>query len=758
MVSRKEKIQKLALVLKESDILMEALEEERDESLKNIRFEGEEELLTQYYKKILTSIYRVRNNAASLLLRQNCTCSVSEDNTKLHLNVDGRKCEFSIPTIKNILQGDFDSIFEKNKKDTPDVIQMDNVKLFVPENLIATVEKKEEAKQPEQHSKVTQKEKTPQGVPETKKTDKPFTSKQMDELTIKLNPLEKDIPKVSEHDISLQEKDNRHGMSALSEYLKLSQEAVIIDPKSEFKLPDKQISINSTNRDVEASIKKEIIKPEKNSKDSLDDFLFSQKEDTEDTWELDDDLFSWEEKEDIPASVSLPVKGRNKENNTIIKKDSLLLKNGKGTKETILKQPQKTYENKGFLNDNDEEPSAFIWHDENSEVLSEKKPEIEKEILPDVLLQSIENKEKPKPEVKAANEKIEDKAFPTDKFKLSRLINEPEPVVEEDTGTEPVFSSDMVNLDPEEILKKLQEARNSREQAEIEREILKETTTETSGGIVFDLSTGNTMAGTIDIEKESNKINGVADGVISTSKKDNLADKKMEFNVGKTDNQAAYRIQLDSDYKRDRTSFLYDKCRLKINLYNDQDEFIKTEDAELIIFPLKIPESGNSLVTDICAYLESNGESHIAAVSPGGKTTVAIKSDEYAVFIRGYWENGCFITSVSVVGVGTNVKFEIDKEEVRPASLKNAGIGHNVLYIDHITTIHIIPREPENNLYGGDNVDFIAAVIRDYGIDQDCETIYTDHNVEMTIKGERYKYNLIGKWSDNEFRLKLMTK
>ena len=125
MISKKDKIQKIALTLKESDILMCSMEEERHETLKNIRFDGEEELLAQYYKKNLTSVYRIRNNAAALLLRNNCTCSVSEDNTKLYLHIDDRVCEFSIPTIKNILQGDFDKIFEKNRTENPNVIHLE---------------------------------------------------------------------------------------------------------------------------------------------------------------------------------------------------------------------------------------------------------------------------------------------------------------------------------------------------------------------------------------------------------------------------------------------------------------------------------------------------------------------------------------------------------------------------------------------------------------------------------------------------------
>ena len=59
------RIEKLETIFKYSEILMRELEEERNESLENLRFEGEEEILIQYYKKILMSIYRMRNNAAA---------------------------------------------------------------------------------------------------------------------------------------------------------------------------------------------------------------------------------------------------------------------------------------------------------------------------------------------------------------------------------------------------------------------------------------------------------------------------------------------------------------------------------------------------------------------------------------------------------------------------------------------------------------------------------------------------------------------
>ena len=83
-------IQKLAVVLRNSEILMRELENERDESLENLRYEGEEEILEQYYRKLLSSIYRVRNNAAALLLRNNCTCK--EEGDYIVIIVDDVNC------------------------------------------------------------------------------------------------------------------------------------------------------------------------------------------------------------------------------------------------------------------------------------------------------------------------------------------------------------------------------------------------------------------------------------------------------------------------------------------------------------------------------------------------------------------------------------------------------------------------------------------------------------------------------------------
>lgn len=105
-------IQRLETIFKYSEILMRELEEERDESLENLRFEGEEEILIQYYKKILMSIYRMRNNLAALLLRHEFGCTETED--QICMEVNGVRCEVPKQALKNILQKEFDSILAAN--------------------------------------------------------------------------------------------------------------------------------------------------------------------------------------------------------------------------------------------------------------------------------------------------------------------------------------------------------------------------------------------------------------------------------------------------------------------------------------------------------------------------------------------------------------------------------------------------------------------------------------------------------------------
>lgn len=772
MISKKDKIQKIALTLKESDILMCSMEEERDESLKNIRFDGEEELLAQYYKKNLTSVYRIRNNAAALLLRNNCTCSVSEDNTKLYLHIDDRVCEFSIPTIKNILQGDFDKIFEKNRTENPNVIHLEisnKVNVVNPTDSGPVTEspiKSEEShkgisSEPKQADRKPAESAGPVNLRENIKSES-ITGFNRKEEKESINHDEdalfwEDVPEKSDSKLTVNPTIKKEVVEENVTPIETRvAENPLPAPKPIIETPLEPL----TNKNYADSSVNKTRQPLPEKKDPI---LSDTEIDDESFWDIDEDFFGSSKDVDTNFTSHKPST-TNKEKKEEIRDVHIgLVKNEKAPVKEELHTDYPLEDKENDVLFGKEEP--LKWDDEDDFGLEEKEEETAplhmnqntKPVSPVMPAQPSKQEHILETEPKISD-KTDEKKENTERFRFDRLTDNPEEASEEDMSTDPIFSSETVDMDPEDILKKLKDAKSSREQAEIEQQILSETNKDISSGTVFDMSTGRKQAGEIDVEREANKVGEIADGVISTSKKDTLADKKLELDLTSAGTSNRYAIQTESDYKRKRSAFLYDKCKLTINIYNDADEFIKAEEAELIIFPLKIPESGNSLVTDICAYLEADGESHIAAVSPGGKTTVAIKSEEYAVFVRGSWENGKFYTAISVIGVGTNVKAEITKDEIRPDNLMEAGIGHNVLYIDHITTVHIIPREETNNLYEGDYVDFIAVIVRDYGIDQDCETVYTNHDVEMKIKGERYKYNLIGKWDNEEFRLKLMAK
>lgn len=85
-------------------------------------------------------------------------------------------------------------------------------------------------------------------------------------------------------------------------------------------------------------------------------------------------------------------------------------------------------------------------------------------------------------------------------------------------------------------------------------------------------------------------------------------------------------------------------------------------------------------------------------------------------------------------GKWNKYKSIIKKKEFRPESMTNMGIGHNVLYVDHVTTVHIIPLTFENTLFGYSEI--MAIICRDYGVDQDAECMITKGKPDLLIKGE----------------------
>ena len=138
-------------------------------------------------------------------------------------------------------------------------------------------------------------------------------------------------------------------------------------------------------------------------------------------------------------------------------------------------------------------------------------------------------------------------------------------------------------------------------------------------------------------------------------------------------------------------------------------------------------------------------------VLPGGKTTITVRCEDYAVFVRGSWDKGKFASNISVVGSGNKAEFKMDKREIRPSNMENIGIGHNLLILDHATTVHIIPIGFKNTNYG--YAEFMGVIIKDYGVDKDAECQMVKEDGTIQVKGERYKFNVSASWEDKKFIL-----
>ena len=339
---------------------------------------------------------------------------------------------------------------------------------------------------------------------------------------------------------------------------------------------------------------------------------------------------------------------------------------------------------------------------------------------------------------------------PNNKFKPILNKKPKEKIIEKPkVDVKPKFSSFTDSDDPDEIMKKLKANRKEYDKAKIEQTI-EDLQKEEVTGKVFDLSTGSFKDGDLDAEQASDKINKIAHGIIDTSRKDRIMDEKI--NENKDNDSSAYKIQKYTDYKRNKNNFLLDTYNILVGIKN-QDGKIRKEKLKLIVAPLEIPESGTKLSSDICVFMQIGEERHGSAVIPGGKTTIVMRCEDYAVFVRGYWENGNFISVLSLRGNGTQIANKIEKKEIRPNSMQNAGIGHNIIYMDHVTTVHIIPITFTNTNY--DHTEIMAVIIRDYGIDIDTECITPGKEIETIINGEKFKYSISAEWNDSdEFEIK----
>lgn len=303
------------------------------------------------------------------------------------------------------------------------------------------------------------------------------------------------------------------------------------------------------------------------------------------------------------------------------------------------------------------------------------------------------------------------------------------------------------------LLEKLKKNRQEYDKIQQQEQIMQAQKDEPDDGEYFDLSTGKMNSGSIQDDDTLGKISKVAEGIIETSKKDRVMDMQLNLGYHATDNGGTYKLQSCSDYEREMNHFVLDLYSIEVEILDENEKVQAKEYCSLLAAPIAIPETGSSLVTDICACLRNENNTEAAVVVPGGKTTLIFRDENYAVFVRGAWENGEFKTNISVMGNGTNIKASFKKKEFRPESMTNMGIGHNVLYVDHVTTVHIIPLTFENTLFGYSEI--MAIICRDYGVDQDAECMITKGKPDLLIKGEKYKYTLTGKWDDKTLKVDL---
>lgn len=689
-------INKLGNILQYTEILKRELEEERDESLENLKYEIEEELLTQYYKKILISIYRMRNNSAALLLKENCTCK--DLGEEIGIYVHGVCCAITKQALKNILQNDYEEILEKNITD-------DVKDIFTEED--TTLDLSEVKDIPEMLEDISKED-----IPDMKETDQDVKSDIIEDTKEEQNDIEDTVE------------------PSIDELPDIDENFDFDEPEVKEKESNKNDSIDLENYDF------------------FDDLQFT--EDTDSSKEVE----IKSEKEDKPieqvgiSEKEIPISDKKEEPELIKREDSENHEIPDIKTESELKKSEEQNEE---VKESEKEDIAdledfdFGFFDteptKTAEPVKQSVPEkvSEPEVQKVEEVKDIPIKEADKTQKEEIKEEKDSYLFRTDIFEQKE--DEKEPEVEEQKL--PRFSSTVTSDDPDDILKELRARKKAYEQKQMEEEILKAQDTKDLGGTVFDLSTGGSKNGEIDVAAATDKIDKIADSMIQASREDKIADMRMEHDVKE---KYTYRIQKESDYERNRNDFILDFYEIELKING------RIEKTRLIIAPIDIPETGTKLVTNICAYLESTGERHSATVVPGGKTTIIIRCEEYSVFIRGSWENGNFISAVSVRGNRDQIEVELKKQEIRPKSMEGIGIGHNVLILDHATIVHIIPISYEDN----EPVDFMAVTIRDYGVDTDAESQVSE-NGNLLIKGELYKYYISTRWENNIYMINSTT-
>lgn len=371
--------------------------------------------------------------------------------------------------------------------------------------------------------------------------------------------------------------------------------------------------------------------------------------------------------------------------------------------------------------------------------------------------------------------------FNENPFIEEKIVQE-EPIFKEPEKPKLNFITNTIDEDSLTMLEKLKEDKEDYDFSMLETLINEDINNKEE---VFNLSLGNFEQKEFDLEKENEKLNLVADEVINNSKNDTLINAKLNDTTisdpindpindpikntenvdsenekeikndnltlsGKEENEKltdyfVSEMQEESDFRREKTKFIKDIVNIEIDFTDGN--YHKVDNLRMVIFPLNVSSNGTDIATDICAYIEQDDGYIIEYMLPQSKRIIEFHNNDYVIFVKGFWENGQFGSQVRIFSNKGEIKTNIETTKIRPDNNENLGIGHNVIFLDYATTLHLMPIEKQDG-----TIPVIGVTIKNIGFGESSGDSKLG-DPTMIVSGETYKYEVSGYWKDDYFEV-----
>ena len=365
---------------------------------------------------------------------------------------------------------------------------------------------------------------------------------------------------------------------------------------------------------------------------------------------------------------------------------------------------------------------------------------------------------------------------------IEEKIVQKEPIFKEPEKPKLNFITNTIDEDSLTMLEKLKEDKEDYDLSMLETLINEDINNKEE---VFNLSLGNFEQKEFDLEKENEKLNLVADEVINNSKNDTLINAKLNDTTisdpindpindpiknteivdsenekeikddnltlsGKEENEKltdyfVSAMQEESDFRREKTKFIKDIVNIEIDFTDGN--YHKVDNLRMLIFPLNTASNGTDIATDICAYIEQDDGYIIEYMLPQSKRIIEFHNNDYVIFVKGFWENGQFGSQVRIFSNKGEIKTNIETTKIRPDNNENLGIGHNVIFLDYATTLHLMPIEKQDG-----TIPVIGVTIKNIGFGESSGDSKLG-DPTMIVSGETYKYEVSGYWKDDYFEV-----